>query len=195
MRLDLLQEDVFGWVGAVGCEFAIEVLTGAPPRLLIELAVDFLLAGREDFDNVVAAATAAGVVNLATAEVAIRVDEPSPECGELFFHYTSLAELELILTSGVLIASEEFRSRTAFFEAGVYATTIPPLPPMTQTELADHIRPGKNVSWFVALCSNNNPEFTGLNVPPQFGDFRVARRFAGELLPVVIEFVGPNLMQ
>ena len=131
---------------------------------------------------------------LTAAEVITRVETARPECGQLYFHYSSTFEAGSIVLSGSLIASEPFVARATTFRAGAYATTISPLPTMTQQQLADHIRPGKDVSAFVALCSNRNQRFQAGGFPAEFSDFRVADARAGDRVPIDIEFVGPNLM-
>jgi RHS repeat-associated protein len=116
-------------------------------------------------------------------------------CGVPVFHYTDQASAILILATQTMIASPKYAGPVFTYPAGVYASTIPPVGPMTQSQLSAWFYGGnqnRDVGWFVGLCSNLNgfsPVFS-----PTHPDFWYRPAPAGFPVPVVTFTIGPNLM-
>ena len=94
-------------------------------------------------------------IALATAAVILSRLSNDPDCGTPLFHYTSPASALGIQFSRTIFAA----GNAPGYPSGAYATSIPPNANMTQEELKLHLfgpRSGKDVSAFVAFCSNDN---------------------------------------
>lgn len=125
---------------------------------------------------------------------AVDLYNDDPACGVPLYHYTGTEALSSIVSSRSIIASPSYTGKDGFTHpAGAYATTIPPLPPFTRTELQDLYKLGDrswDVTRFLLMCSNLNPMF----FPSGYASEWYAPAAEGASVPVVISLVGTNLM-
>ena len=116
-------------------------------------------------------------------------------CGVPLFHYTDQVGAIGILSTQEMIATATYRGPTFAYPSGAYASTIFPVGPMTRAQLSAHFYGGyvgRDVSWYVALCSNLNPFVPVFS--PTHPDFWYSPAPAGFPVPVRTFTIGPNLM-
>jgi hypothetical protein len=116
-------------------------------------------------------------------------------CGVPLFHYSDRASVFEILATQEMRASATYRGPLFTYPSGAYASVIWPVGPMTQRQLSAHFyggNVGRDVSWYVQLCSNLNP-FTYVGSPTH-PDFWYSPAPPGFMVPVRTFTIGPNLM-
>jgi RHS repeat-associated protein len=109
------------------------------------------------------------------------------------FHYTDLNGMIGILADQAIRATEKYTGNGFTHPTGAYATSIPPIPPVTRSELQDSYKLGDrswDVSFFVMMLQNENT-FRQSGYP---FEWVADAPYAGFPVQVVVRLSGPNLM-